>query len=283
VNPVTEIHVKNVYAYTGGRPFDAALPCVVFIHGALNDHSVWTLAARWFAHHGHSVLAIDLPGHGRSAGPVLPDVEAMADAVLALLDERGVGRAALVGHSMGSLIALEAASRAAGRATGGCTISHLVMVGTAYPMRVSAALLDTAARQPLDAIDQVVTFSHASMAAKPSYPGPGAWLHGASRALMRQVLARAEGVAGVEHNLFHHDFSACDRYAHGLDAAAVVRGSDTRCSLVVGARDRMTVPRQASTLAQALGAEVFTLPRAGHALMQEDPDGLLGALRTALA
>ncbi|WP_310460149.1 alpha/beta hydrolase [Sphaerotilus sp.] len=265
-----------LYAYTGGRPFDAALPCVVFLHGALHDHSVWTLAARWFAHHGHSVLAVDLPGHGRSAGPALPDIEAMADAVLALLAERGVRRAALVGHSMGSLIALEAASRAAPG-----TVSHLVLVGTAYPMRVSPALLDTAARQPLVAIDQVVTFSHASMAAKPSYPGPGAWLHGVSRALMRQVLARSEGVAGVEHNLFHHDFSACDRYAHGLDAAAQLQG--VRCSLIVGARDRMTVPKQATAMAKALGAEVHTLPTAGHVLMMEDPDGLLAALRTALA
>lgn len=272
----------NVYAYTGGRPFDASLPCIVFLHGALNDHSVWTLAARWFAHHGHGVLAIDLPGHGRSAGPVLPDVEAMADGVLALLAERGVSRAALVGHSMGSLIALEAASRAATNPSA-CAISHLVMVGTAYPMRVSAALLDTAARQPLAAIDQVVTFSHASMAAKPSYPGPGAWLHGSSRALMRQVLARSAGVAGMAHNLFHHDFRACDQYAHGLEAAALVaRQPNLRTSLILGGRDRMTVPRQATALAQALGAEVHTLAHAGHALMQEDPDGLLTALRTAL-
>ncbi|MEY4907628.1 MAG: hypothetical protein RL260_1346 [Pseudomonadota bacterium] len=266
---------RILYAYTGGRPFDTALPCVVFIHGALNDHSVWTLAARWFAHHGHSVLAIDLPGHGRSAGPALPDVEAMADAVLALLTERGVQRAALVGHSMGSLIALEAASRAAPT-----VVSHLILVGTAYPMRVSPTLLATAAQQPLAAIDQVVTFSHASMAAKPSYPGPGAWLHGTSRALMRQVLARGNGVAGIEHNLFHHDFSACDRYAHGLEAAAKLQG--VRCSLIVGAQDRMTLPRHATGLAKALGAEVHTLPNAGHALMQEDPDGLLAALRISV-
>ncbi len=268
-----------LFAYTGGRPFDAALPCIVFVHGALNDHSVWTLAARWFAHHGHSVLAIDLPGHGRSAGPVLPDVESMAGAVLSLLAEHKVQRAALVGHSMGSLIALEAASRAAPNA-----VSHLVMVGTAYPMRVSSALLDMAAQAPLAAIDQVVAFSHASMAAKPSYPGPGAWLHGTSRALMRQVLARGEGISGIEHNLFHHDFTACDRYAHGLVAAAQLRSAaGTRCSLILGARDRMTVPRQATAIAQALDARVHTLPTAGHQLMQEDPNGLLAALRTALA
>ena len=105
------------YAYTGGKAFDAALPCVVFVHGALNDHSVWTLLARWFAHHGHGVLAVDLPGHGRSGGAPLASVEALADWLLALLDAAGVRRAAFVGHSMGSLIALEAAARAPQRVT----------------------------------------------------------------------------------------------------------------------------------------------------------------------
>ena len=109
----------TAYAYTGGKPFDAALPCIVFIHGALHDHSVWTLLARWFAHHGHCVLAVDQPGHGRSTGAPLASVEATADWVLALLDAAGVRRAALVGHSMGSLIALEAAARGCGHAQAG--------------------------------------------------------------------------------------------------------------------------------------------------------------------
>jgi pimeloyl-ACP methyl ester carboxylesterase len=101
------VNGPSAYAYTGGKPFDPALPCVVFIHGALHDHSVWTLLARWFAHHGFGVLAVDLPGHGRSAGPALPSVEAMADWLLALLAAAGVqrdGQVTLVGHSMGSLI-----------------------------------------------------------------------------------------------------------------------------------------------------------------------------------
>src|SRR5580765_8462254 len=160
------------YAYTGGRPFDAALPCVVFVHGALHDHSDWTLLARWFAHHGRSVLAVDQPGHGRSAGTPLPSVEALAGWLIALLDAAGVERAALVGHSMGSLIALEAAAQAAARATA------LVMIGIAYPMKVSQALLDTARDAPWRAIDMVNAFSHGGLAAKPSYPGPGTWLHG---------------------------------------------------------------------------------------------------------
>ena len=106
------VNGREAYAYTGGKTFDPALPCIVFLHGAGHDHSPWALLARWFAHHGHGVLAVDLPGHMRSAGPPLPDVETLAAWVLALLDAAGVARAALVGHSMGSLIALEAAAKA---------------------------------------------------------------------------------------------------------------------------------------------------------------------------
>ena len=259
---------STAYAYTGGKPFDATLPCLVFIHGALHDHSVWTLLARWFAHHGHSVLAVDLPGHGRSAGAPLASVEALADWVLERLDAAGVAQAALVGHSMGSLIALEVAARAPTR------VSRLVLVGTAYPMKVSEALLSTALEAPLAAIDMVNAYSHSGIAAKPSYPGPGSWLHGANRALMRRVQAGQTAV-----NLFHHDFSVCDRYAGGLQAAAKVQ---CPARLILGARDQMTSPRQSRELAQALKARVDTLD-AGHALMTEAPEALLAALRSALA
>ena len=106
---------RQAFAYTGGKRFDASLPAIVFIHGAMHDHSSWTLLARWFAHHGHAVLAPDLPGHSQSTGAPLESVEAIADWLLALLDAAGVDEAALVGHSMGSLIALEAAARAPAR------------------------------------------------------------------------------------------------------------------------------------------------------------------------
>jgi pimeloyl-ACP methyl ester carboxylesterase len=266
-----ELHVDRhgpAYAYTGGKPFDPALPCVMFIHGALNDHSVWTLLARWCAHHGHGVLAVDLPGHGRSAGAPLASIEALADWVLALLDAAGVRQAALVGHSMGSLIALEAAARAPERVT------RLVMMGTAYPMKVSDALLGTARDTPLKAIAMVNAFSHAGMAAKPSYPGPGTWLHGADRALMRRLQAGQRAT-----NLFHHDFTVCDRYARGMDAAAQVR---CPVDLVLGAHDQMTPPKQAHEIAQALKARVSSVA-AGHTLMAEAPDAVLAALRRALA
>lgn len=256
-----------MYAYTGGKPFDASKPCVVLIHGALQDHSVWTLLARSFASDGHAVLAIDLPGHGRSGGAPLASVEAMANAVLALLAAKGVARAALVGHSMGSLVALEAAARAPSR------ISALVMIATAYPMVVSDQLLAAAVAAPNDAIDLVNGFSFSSIAAKPSYPGPGSWLHGGNRALMQRLQARQTGT-----NLFVRDFSACHAYSNGLEAARAVTCPST---LVLGDDDRMTVPSAANGLIDALKPTVVRI-KAGHSLMAESPDAVLAALQTAL-
>src|SRR3954463_7456568 len=102
----------EAYCYTGGKPLRAGLPTAVFIHGAQNDHSVWVLQTRYFAHHGFNVLAVDLPGHGRSKGAALGSVEALTDWLLALLDAAGAAKALLIGHSMGSLIALEASFKA---------------------------------------------------------------------------------------------------------------------------------------------------------------------------
>ncbi len=255
----------EAYAYTGGKPFDPALPCVVFIHGAVNDHSVWTLLARWFAHHGYGVLAVDLPGHKRSPGPALTTVQDMAKWVLALMTAAGVQRAALAGHSLGSLIALEAAAQAPARAT------HLAMLGTCVPMPVPQALLDLSLTDVSAAINRVVTFSFSTLAAKPSFPGPGVWLRGAARGLMHQVM-QAQGDA----RLFHTDFSACNAYVAGLQAAAQVQ---CPTGLVQGQFDQMTPPKGAHEVAQLLKATVHTVP-AGHFLMQECPDPVLMALRS---
>jgi pimeloyl-ACP methyl ester carboxylesterase len=262
------VHGNDAYAYTGGKPFDPSLPTVVFIHGAVNDHSVWTLLARWFAHHGRGVLALDLPGHMRSAGPALTSVEALADWVLATMTAAGVSSAALAGHSLGSLIALEAAARAPER------VSTLAMLGTCVPMPVPQALLDLSKTDVLAAIDRVVTFSSSTLAAKPSYPGPGVWLRGAARQLMRQVQA-----ASGNPLLFHTDFSACNGYHNGLAAAAKVR---CPAHLVLAEQDQMTLPRNAREIAAALKATVHSVP-GGHFLMQEQPDRVLDAVRQALA
>lgn len=254
----------SIYAYTGGKPFDADKSTVVFIHGVLNDHSVWILQSRWFAHHGWNVLAIDLPGHCKSGGTPPASVEEAAQFVIALLDAAGIERAALVGHSFGSLIALETAARAPGR------VSHLAMVGTAYPMKVSPALLGASLNEPQKAIAMVNTFSHSTLAPPPSSLGPGTWLYGGSRALMRRVLA-----SNTEANVFHVGFNACNNYANGEAAIDAVK-----CPLLflLGSNDQMTLVSAAQPLIKrSRNSKVVTVP-AGHALMAEAPDGVLFAL-----
>ncbi|WP_431275692.1 alpha/beta fold hydrolase [Variovorax ureilyticus] len=162
-----KVNGHATYCYTGGKTLDNTKPTVVFIHGVLNDHSVWILQSRWFANHGWNVLAVDLPGHCRSEGPPPATVEEAAGFIIALLDAAGVAKAALAGHSFGSLIALEAAARSPER------VSHLALVGTAYPMTVSPALLDGALNDPQRAIAMVNTFSHSLLAPPPSSLGPG--------------------------------------------------------------------------------------------------------------
>ncbi len=267
-----QVNGHDTYCYTGGKPFDAARPTVVFIHGVLNDHSVWILQSRYLAHHGFNVLAVDLPGHCRSGGDAPETVEQAADFVAALLDAAGVQRAALVGHSWGSLIALEAASRLGER------ISHLVLVGTAFPMKVSPALLEASQHDPEAALRMVNVFSRSTLAAPPSALGPGTWVFGASMALGRRVL-RSNRTA----NVFHRGFLACDRYANG--EAAIVR---IACPVlfVLGAQDQMTPPKAAQGLvaaARAAGKAVQVVqPAVGHHQMNETPDDTLFAVRDFL-
>jgi len=256
------------YVYTGGKPFDGSKPTVVFLHGVLNDHSVWILQTRWFAHHGWNVLAPDLPGHCRSAGDPPRSVEEAATFVLALLDAAGVQKAALAGHSFGSLIALQAAADAPQRVT------HIALVGTASPMSVTPALLNASVHQPEKAIAMVNTFSHSMLAPPPSALGPGTWLYGGSRALMRRVLA-----SNTKVNLFHTGFVACDSYRGGEAAMDKVR-----CPVlfVLGRNDSMAPPKAAQPLqARAKDAKTVLLD-AGHQMMTEAPDGMLFALKDFL-
>jgi pimeloyl-ACP methyl ester carboxylesterase len=263
-----QVQGRQAYAYTGGKPFDPARPAIVFVHGALHDHSCWNLLARWCAHHGYGVLALDLPGHGRSEGPPKTDIESLADWVLAVLDAAGVEQATLAGHSMGSLTVLEAAARAPARA------SRLVLLGTAYPMQVSESLLATARDDPLRAIDLVNSWSYSTLAAKPSFPGPGNWLHGGNRVLMQRMQAGWTG-----GNLFHLEFSMCDRYRGGEAAAARVRAP---VACILGEADQMTPGRSGKALARMLGATLHIVP-SGHNLMVEAPAQVLAALQAALA
>lgn len=267
-----QVNGHKAYCYTGGKPFDASKPTVVFTHGVLGDHSVWILQTRYMAHHGWNVLAVDLPGHSRSEGEAPATVEAAADFIAGVLDAAGVQRAALVGHSWGSLISLEAAARLKERVT------HLVLVGTAYPMKVSEALLEASLNEPAKAMKMINVFSRDTLAAPPSALGPGTWVYGSSMALNRRVLA-----SNTKVNVFHRGFKACDSYANGDKAVAAIT-----CPVlfILGGHDQMTQPKAAQALIAAArehGKKVVveSLP-VGHHQMWETPDSTLFAIRDFL-
>jgi len=255
---------SDVYAYTGTRAPDPALPTVVFVHGAGNDHSVWALQSRYLAWHGRNVLAVDLPAHGRSGGEALASVEAIADWIVRLLDAAGVGRAALVGHSMGALAVLDCAARHAGR------VGAVALAGPAAPMTVADALLDAARRNDPVAHELITGWSFSSAGLLGGNRMPGLWLAGNALRLLERT---RPGVLAV-------DLAACNAYAAGVAAAGAVR---CPALVIVGTRDLMAPPKSAQPLLDALpGVRVVTLPGCGHAMMAEQPDAVLDALRAFL-
>jgi pimeloyl-ACP methyl ester carboxylesterase len=266
------VNGAKTYCYTGGKAFDKAKPTVVFIHGVLADHSVWILQTRYMANHGWNVLAIDLPGHCRSEGEAPSSVEEAASFLSSLLDAAGLRQAALVGHSWGSLIALEAAARLKDR------ISHLVLVGTASPMTVSPVLLEASLHDPEKAIRMINVFSRNTLAPPPASLGPGTWVYGAFVALNRRVLRSNPKV-----NVFHRGFMACNAYANGENAIAQVT-----CPILflLGAQDQMTQAKAAQPLVdkamQAGKRFKVTYLALGHHQMSETPDETLFAIRDFL-
>ena len=251
---------KKAFAYTAAHELDPAKPAIVFVHGAGLDHSWWGLQSRYFGYHGFNVLALDLPGHGRSEGPPIPSIEGMGDWIAAFLDEIKIAKANLIGHSMGSLVVLEFAARHAERA------ERIALIGPAYPMKVSEAFLDAARRNDPAAYDMDTIWGHAAEVPLAGNPNPGMWMYG-------DTLARLSRLAP---GVLYSGLKACNDYATGLESAAKVR-----CPVlfILGARDMMAPPRNARALQEALkNSTSLRVAVSGHSLMAEAPDATLDAL-----
>ena len=248
---------RRAFAYTASHAFDPRKPTLAFVHGAGLDHSLFGLQSRYFGYHGRNVLALDLPGHGRSEGPPLPTIAAMVDWVFGVLDALDTSRASIVGHSMGALVALEAANRRPER------VERIACIGVAYPMKVSEAFLEAARKNEQTAFDMETIWGHAAQVPFGGNPSPGMWMYG-------DALAR---LARLAPGVLYNDLKACNDYVS--DFARV------KCPVlfILGGRDVMTPPRAASALAQKLpNAQVEVIKLSGHSLMAEAPDDTLDAL-----
>jgi pimeloyl-ACP methyl ester carboxylesterase len=252
---------KGVYAYTGTRAQVPGQATVLFVHGAANDHGVFALQSRYFAWHGWNALAVDLPGHGRSEGPALTDVPAIADWIAAVVAASGARDAVLVGHSLGSLATLECAARHPQ------AVAKVALLGPAVPMLVSDDLLAAAARNDHVAYELINGWSFGPGSQLGGNRNPGMWMLGNTMRLMERT---DDGVLST-------DLLACHRYADGLAAAAALR---CPALVVMGERDMMAPPRAAKALLETLqDVRSVTLPGCGHSMTVEQPDAVLDALR----
>lgn len=249
-----EVNGQSVFAATGGPEFDPSLPTLVFVHGASFDRTTWQLQTRYFAHHGFGVLAVDLPGHGRSDGPAIGSVKGLADWLIDLLSAASVEKAALAGHSMGALACLSAAARYPDR------VSKLAMLGVAETMPVHPELLAAAEANDQHAIDLLVGWSFGAASHRGGHRAPGTWMLGTG---IRQQQRSAPGV-------LYNDLKACDEFS-----GAVSLASQVACPAlyVLGDDDKMTPAKSAQPLIDATAdATVIILPSTGHMMPTENPD-----------
>jgi len=255
-----QVRGTATFIYTGADEITSGKQTVVFVHGASLDHTVWTLPARYFVRHGYNVVSVDLPGHGLSGGSPLPKIEQYADWLIELLDALKIKQAAIVGHSMGSLIALDCAGRYTDR------VRALALVGTAVPMPVTEQLLNSALENNHAAIEILTQWGHSPQAHFGGNETPGMWM---IAGLMRLFERGAKGV-------LYNDLNACNIYTGGEQAAQNVR-CPTR--FILGENDMLTPVRAARNLAEKiLHAQVDVLQQAGHTIMSEKPNSLLNSL-----
>ena len=262
-----ELNVDNntVFAATGGKTFDPNLPAVIFIHGAGMDHTLWALQTRWFAWHGYGVLAIDLPGHGKSHGPALQSIDDQAAWVVRLVEACGAQNVSLVGHSMGSLTALSAAAQSGDR------ISRLALLGVGAAMPVHPDLLEATKSNDPAAWDLIVSWGFGKPAHFGLNKAPGMWMQGGGKSLLART---PDDVLGI-------DMAACDAYKSGLDDAAKVTCPTL---IIAGDRDMMTPPKAAAPLAGEIPeVKTIILKDCGHIMMVERPDETLDALIEAFS
>ena len=240
------------------EPSSPAGSDVVLVHGAGFDHTIWRYQTRFLAGRGHRVLAPDLPGHGGSDGPPLESIEEMADWLGGVMESFGCGPAILIGHSMGSYVALH-------RATSDPeSVSALVLVGTTDRMRVHPELLAASAERDQHAIDLMVGWMHTGTHRYGGHRSAGSWSAGSSRRTIERNLAPLAA-----------DLAACERYDPTGRAAAV----DDRTLIVSGSDDRMTTASGAVRLDALIGdSEHVVLEGAGHIAVFERSEEVNAAI-----
>ena len=257
-----EVNGYKTFYSKGTGNIKAGQPSVIFLHGAAMDHSVWVLPSRYFARHGYNVYALDLPDHGRSVGESPVSIDGFADWLSDAMGELDIASAAIVGHSLGSLIALNFAARYPGKTR------VLALLGTSTPMPVTDQLLDAAKDNHHDAIDMANTWSHSSFGQMGGCENPGMCMTMSGQRLLEMA----------NDGAFFTDLNACNEFANGDEIAMQVTASTL---IIIGEQDKMTAPVSAQAVADNIAdCRVVRLNPCGHSMLAEQPNAVLDALAT---
>ena len=239
------------YAERGERRADR--PSVVFIHGAGAGSGIWSMTMARVARHAHAI-AVDLPGHGPSELGDLASLslERYRDAVGELCGALCLGPSVLVGHSLGALVALEAAVAWPDK------VRALVLVAAAPSMPVDPELLALLRDDPDRATSWLAEHT-LSPRAKP--------------ALRRGFLAAGVGRAAAPPEVTRADFEIVsatdlgDRLARITCPIAWLDGADDAMGPVACREGRP--------------GSVVNVPDAGHLLPIEAPAAIAEAVASA--
>ena len=243
---------RTVNATMAGGSLDTVGPAVLLLHGSGMDRSAWQFQTRYLSAHNVRAIAVDLPGHGRSAGPALDSVELLAAWTHATVDALGLGPTHLIGHSMGALIAIETA------ATFPDSVSAVSLLGAAASMGVHPELQAAADTDDPRAAALMTAWGHGRAAHVGQHASPGTWALGGSL----QLIARTPpGTLGI-------DLALCDAY-DGMLAAAIAVTCPVQ--LLLGLQDKMTPRKAAQPLVDALTQPTVHDLECGHMMMWEKP------------
>jgi pimeloyl-ACP methyl ester carboxylesterase len=217
---------------------------LLLVHGSTGNSYHWPAILR---QHKYPILAIDLPGHGRSKGPSYADTFVYADVINALANAETLDNFFLAGHSLGGAVSLNYATRWPDRLLG------LIMVSSGARLPVVAQVLKGTESEEGKA--QVAEFI-----SKVAY---GREMTGAVRS------AGLKAMLAVPAKVFHDDFTACSKHNLSSDLGALALPTLILC----GSADKMTPVGLSEELARLIqGSRLQIVKGAGHMLPLEKPD-----------
>ena len=256
-----EINGKQVFATTGGKPFDRAKPVVMFLHGSGLDHTFWGLHSRFFAFRNYAVLVPDLPGHTNSEGPPLATIEEIGEWLNDVVEELDIRNLSIVAHSQGVLNALEFVSKHPER------VRSVSFIASGLATPVNDALIKAAENDPEAAIAMMLGWGFGTAGHLHQGPIPGSSMVAGGRKVMR----------GNVPSELATDLRACNAYQNGKQAAAAIK---LPIQVIIAGKDRMAPARATAELVEHLNEpEVSVIEDSGHMLPQEAPDRCRTLLR----